>query len=238
MNIIDHLCIINKYNDDYNTRHISAGNNIASWISLKSFTENITNIVKKYRRYLNQLNINIIKNCISYDIKIIPILYRLSDHDIESLIYHDCPKFSMLKFIRIDDFIDDSLLIFYLEDSIINGHINFIKYLYKKLKYSREYFKNLCWCVFKYPCLKYMHKEIGFLKEDFMSKNPYICGHAFRCGDLNYIKYIHEEIKLTKEDFKLGINLLYRRGMNYNKHPDIVEYLQREFGLSENDFSI
>jgi len=214
MDIVDIIVNSHKYISYDTKRHVCTGKNISHMIQLEVNNINSKNvkIVSKYSKFLDQRNIQIIMKCIKQHIHIVPILYQLNNDDIKLLIKKSFEHVNihMLKILHnyVVDLISHDNLIKYIMNACIDGHINVVKYL---------------------------HREIGLKKENFMSYDNNACELACENGHIDIVKYLHQEFGLTKEDFQSGDNYACQWACQ-NGHIDVVKYLHQEIGLTKDNF--
>jgi len=245
MNIVDNDLNTTKYTDNNNKRHVSSINNITYWLKLNVdyINEENKQIINKYKKILNQKNIDTIIKCIKYSINIVPIIYQFNHNNIHLLISKAlrCMNIYIIKLInkhaRINcDIINKQLLMHYL----IN-YIKFTKFLHEKKILTKQDIQLYDNFACKWICekgyvdtVKYFHKNIGLEKVDFQSNNNISCVNACEKGHVHVIKYLHQRIGLTKQDFQSRNNYAYQYACRYG-YIDVVKYLHQHIGLTKND---
>jgi len=109
MNIVDVIVIIHKYDNKKNKRHININNNISHYLRLNIKYINIKthNIVNKYKRFLNQRDMNTLITCINNNIQIIPVI-NIINKNIMQIIFNKSNT-SYLKIINSFSIVDDNI---------------------------------------------------------------------------------------------------------------------------------
>ena len=242
MNIVDININSHKHIPDRTKRHVCIGNNITYWIQLNvnKIDSKNTKILKKYLKFLNQKNIQIIMRCIEHKINIVPILYQFDDDDIKLMIDNsfECANIHMLKILNdhIVDLISHEELSEYMINACDNGHVGVVKYLYQLYQPTDGEIKFLIKQSFVYTniyVLKFLRNHIvGLINHDNLIN--YMI-RACRYGPVVVIKYLHQVIKLTKQDFQSDNNFACKRACE-SGHLNVVKYLHQEIGLTTQDF--
>jgi len=249
MDIVDNNVNVNNYDNDKNKRHVSSSNNIVFWLKLDVDYINDENelIINKYKKTLNQKDINTIIKCIKYNINIVPILYQLDNDDINLLVNEsfECINGYMIKLLNGHTEIDHNIVVELLPVFCESGRLDVVKYLYKKNKLSKQNFQsdnNNQAC--RFACangyinvVKYLHREIGLTAQDFQSFDNYACRFACVSGHVVVVKYLHQEIGLTEQDFQSDDNWACKWACS-NGHINVVEYLHKIIGLTKEDFQL
>jgi len=248
MNIVDINVNFHKYIPNGTKRHICISNNISHWIQLNAnkIDSKNTKILKKYLKFLNRKNMQIIIKCIERKINIVPILYQLNYNDIKLLIDNsfECVNIQMLKILHnyIVDLISHGELIEYMiytcENGHLNGHVGVVKYLHQLYQPTDGEIKFLIKQSFEYAniyMLKILRNHIVSLINHDNLINYMI--RACRYGPVIVIKYLHQVIKLTKQDFQSDNNFACKRACE-SGHVNVVKYLHQEIGLTTQDFRL
>jgi len=242
MNIVDIITISRKFTNDNDDRHITYNNNITYFINISHNYINPENkhILNNYKRFLNQLNMKTIIQCIKSNIIIVPILYRLSNHDIIILINNSI-EHNNIDFLNI---LSDCIYFdntFFRKTHIIL--LDIIKLIHKKVGLTKEDYQTKYSYVYYTACeygrvnvIKYLHKEIKLTKEDFQSQNNYVCRLACNHGQINIIKYLHQKIGFEKHNFEPNISNNSCILACQNGNINVVKYLHEYIGLTKADF--
>jgi len=243
MDIVDININTCKYVSRRKLRHVNYVKNISHWINSNDLYINCKsiNIVHKYKKFLNQRNINVIKKCIEYKINIIPVLYQINNSVVELLVKHlfNYENYYMFKIIYEYIKINHINYAIYACD---NGYINIVKYLHKKVKLTKKDFQSYN----REPCqlsyyngntgvVKYLHKKIGLEKTYFQSDDNHLCRWTCYYGHYDVVKYLHKKIELTKQDFQSNDNFACTWACE-NGYINVVKYLHKEIGLTKDDF--
>lgn len=169
MNTVDINCILTKYVNYFNERHVSLSSNISFWIMIDNDLINPqnNNLLNKYNKYFDQKNIDVIIKCIVCNIKIIPIYYKINyDNLIE--IFNCALKHKNLQILRhLIKIINDNVLIKTCVNSACHDcDYNTIKFLHKYCMLTKSDFETDCCvssCYIGYiNIVKYLHKKINF----------------------------------------------------------------------------
>jgi len=143
MDIVDNNVNTNIYINSNNKRHVSLTNNIAYWLKLDNKyinKENKSNI-GKYRKILNQKDINTIIKCTKYNINIVPIMYKLKYDDINLLINEALRCVNIYMIILIDNYVKINRKLIIEQILIYCNNINVVKYLHQKIKLIKQDFQ-------------------------------------------------------------------------------------------------
>lgn len=151
MNIVDNICIMNKYNNYKSIhRHVDRFYNMSYFITKNKINAHISKIAKQYKKYLNQLSVSIAISCINNKIKIRPIYYRMLPNDIMKLIIHAINNNFCEILVGVYDYVDKSLIKQHIIidlhvnhhffNKFSHGNINVIKYLHKDLSFTKYIF--------------------------------------------------------------------------------------------------
>jgi len=246
MDIVDNNVSVTKYVINNNKRHVSLSNNIACWLKLNInyINEENKSIINKYKKILNQKDINTIIKCTKHNINIVPVMYQLNNNNINLLIDESfkCINICMIKHINNYVKIGYDLLIEQVNIFCWDGYFNVVKYLHKEIGLTQQNFQSndnytllLAYENGRLNVVKYLHKKINLTKGDFQSDDNYSLHWACRNGHLDVVKYSHKEIGLSKENFQSRNNYACRMACSYG-YVDVVKYLHQEIRLTRQDF--
>jgi len=145
----------------------------------------------------------------------------------------------MVKYLCENNIVDNKYIVNIFYNSLKRNKIKTIKYLVNKYKIPKFKFLDIeiiqtieYICTMHFEMLKYLHKDIGFTKEDFIKYNLFT---KRKTKNFDIIRYIHEDI---------GFNIVFMKKCIYyydnNRHQlynhDTIRYLHEMFGIVKSDF--
>ena len=237
MNIVDINYVINKYIDNLIVRHSTYVTHMASILTFdgKYINKNTSHIVKKYNKLLDIKKLSIITKCITNNIRVKIMFYKMNINDIDLIVTtsFDCGNKHYLKYIN-----DNVNIINVVGNMDPEGYMRNLLY---------KYDVNINSVMFYVKSLRFIdnkndddYDDDDYYDDYYDDDNSKHILIKFLCanGYLSVIKNLYKNNVLTIQDFQLCDENLCIFGTVYettckNGHVGVIKYLHKKIGLEK-----
>ena len=245
MNIVDINYGIRKFSNKLVIRHTTHVTHMASILTFdgKYINKNTSHVVKKYNKLLDIKKLSIITKCITNNIRVRIMFYKMNINDIDLIVTTslDCGNKHYLKIINNNINIikktPNEYMQEYIHKLLYKNNINAIMFFVKILQFN-DIDDNNDKLLISHLCengylnvIKYLHKYNVLSIHYFQFQIITACKN----GHINIVKYLHTKVGLTTQDFRSCDNIACCLAVS-NGNLKTVKYLHTKIGLTKDDF--
>jgi len=214
--------------------------NISSWLTTdhKIINAKTLNLIQKYKQYLRIDDIEILKKCTQYNIKVIPPVYKIKDFKKVVKYCIQTGNLYYLKFYKKKDYCQ------FLCDQVKKKRFDNVKFLHTNKLVDIDDFRysvNRCIriaCTYSnFVLIKYFHKKVGLNLIDFEESLDDVFYMKCFYKNLECTKYLFEKVGIKKKILFINNGTILYKVAEKQKRFNIARYIHEIINITSDDIN-